>query len=197
MPTDRRTSRARVLDSGRRLAVLGLLAGLVATGAGCQDSDDSSAEATATESWAAELCSNVGEWTTTMDDARTVLSNPSDLSLDDLESTIDQVAGATDELAADLRELDAPDTEAGDEAAARLTSLAQELESQGETVQEATSDEPETAEERLTSVSSVSGAAAAMAAEAKSAVADLRELDGAQELQDAFADAASCQELGS
>ena len=51
--------------------------------------------------------------------------------------------------------------------------------------------------ELLARVSTVSGAVAQMISDAQAAVADLRVLDGAQELEDAFSSAASCEDLRS
>lgn len=182
----------------RRLAAAGLLAALVATGAGCgsdDDGGDSADEPTAAESWADDLCSSVGAWTTTMEEARTTLSNPRELSAADLEATVDQVRSSTSTLVGDLEGLGAPDTEAGDAAAERLTALSDEMESQSAVVEEAAGSEPETLQQRLERASTVTGAAAAMLSEAKAAVSDLSELDGAQELQDAIEGTASCQDL--
>jgi hypothetical protein len=192
-------SRGVLRRTRRRLAAVGLLAALVATGAGCggsdDGSDDSADEPTAAESWADDLCSSVAAWTTTMEDARTTLSNPRELSAADLETTIDQVRSSTSTLVDDLGDLGTPDTEAGDAAEERLTALSDEMESQSAVVEEAAGSEADSLQQRLERASTVTGAAAAMVSEAKAAIADLRELDGAQELQDALESTASCQDL--
>ena len=191
-------SRGVLRRTRRRLAAVGLLAALVATGAGCgsdDSGDDSADEPTAAESWADDLCSSVGAWTTTMEDARTTLSNPRELSAADLEATIDQVRSSISTLVGDLDDLGTPDTEAGDAAEERLTALSEEMESQSVVVEEAAASEVDSLQQRLERASTVTGAAAAMVSEAKAAIADLRELDGAQELQDALESTASCQEL--
>jgi hypothetical protein len=171
---------------------------MVVTGAGCgsdDDGSDSADEPTAAETWADDLCSSVGAWTTTMEDARTTLSEPRELSAADLEATVDQVRSATTTLVSDLGELGAPDTEAGDAAEERLTAMSDEIESQSAVVEEAAGSEPENLQQRLERASTVTGAAAAMVSEAKAAIADLGELDGAQELQDAIESTGSCQDL--
>ncbi|WP_159081331.1 hypothetical protein [Nocardioides sediminis] len=190
-------SRGVLRRTRRRLAAAGLVVALVATGAGCgsDDDGDSADEPTAAESWADDLCTSVGAWTTTMEEARTTLSEPRELSAADLEATIDQVSSSTSTLVGDLGDLGAPDTEAGDAAQERLTALSDEMESQSAVVEEAAGSEPGNLQQLLDRVSTVTGAAAAMLSEAKAAVADLRELDGAQELQDAIEGTASCQDL--
>jgi len=188
----------------RCLTSLALLAALAAGTASCGDSDseadqpaaEASPTASAAEAWASDLCSSLGAWTTTIDQAREQLSEPRDLSVDEVEATSDQVVAASSTLLTQLGSMGAPDTDAGDEAQARLSSLSDDLEAEREVVETAVAEQPSTMQERLQRVSTVTGAAAAMAAEAQSAVADLAALDGAAELQAAFASSDSCQELG-
>jgi hypothetical protein len=190
-----------VSTARRRLTALVLVAALAAGAASCGDSDsdepEASPTATAAETWASDLCSSIGTWTTTVDEARDQLSKPRELSVDEVEASFDQVAAASSALVTELRGLGAPESDAGDEAEDRLTALADELEAQREVVEGAVAEQPATMQARLEKVSTVTGAAAAMSAEAKSAVDDLKALDGAAELQDAFASSDSCQELGS
>lgn len=181
-----------------RLGVLALTVGLAGAAAGCQDSGDGeSTDETAAQTWASDVCSALGDWTTTLDDARASLANPPDLSVNDIRQSVDEVGSATSTLVSDLDALSPPDTEAGDAAEERLSSLTDELEEQADNVRETTDEEAATLDERLAQASTVSGAAAEMVAEVKSAVADLRDLDGAQELRDAFQGATTCQELDS
>ena len=178
------------------LALAALVVGLPVVASGCSASDDDSgSEPTAAESWAADVCSTVGAWTTTITDARTTLSTPRDLSVDEIESTFAEVRSATSTLVDELGDLGAPDTEAGDEAQKRIESLSDQMHEQADIVQDASGDPPQGMSELLTRVSTVSGAVAQMIADAQSAIADLRALDGAQELEDAFAGTTSCQDL--
>lgn len=178
-----------------RLLLVGLVVALPVLAAGCGGSDDSGSEPTAAESWAADVCSTVGSWTTTVADARSTLSAPAQLSVDEIESTFAEVRSATSTLVGELGDLSAPDTEAGDEAEKRIESLSEEMQKQADIVEEASSDQPQGVGERLTRVSTVSGAVAQMVSEAQSAIADIRALDGAKELEDAFSSTTSCQDL--
>ncbi len=175
----------------------GLVAGLALVVSGCGESNDSADEPTAAESWASDVCSTVGAWTSTVQDARTTLSTPRDLTVAEIEATFTEVGDATSTLVQELGDLGAPDTEAGDEAQERISSLAEQLQTQADVVEDATSDQPGGGGELLASVSTVTGAVAQMISDAQAAIADLRVLDGAQELEDAFASAASCEELRS
>ncbi|WP_416957573.1 hypothetical protein ACNKF0_08860 [Nocardioides sp. T5] len=180
-----------------RLALTGLLAALALVVSACSDADDSADEATAAETWASDVCSTVGAWTTTVEDARTTLSTPRDLSVDELEATVTEVGDATSTLVDDLGGLGTPDTESGDEAEQRIASLSEQLQEQAAVVEDGSAGEPQGMDELLTRVSTVTGAVAQMISDTQAAVADLRTLDGAQELEDAFSSAASCEDLRS
>lgn len=182
----------------RRLAVAGLVAGLAVAVTGCGESDDGSGdEPTAAESWAADMCSTVGAWTTTMTEARSTLSEPRDLSANEIEATFSEVRTATSTLVDELGDLGAPDTDAGDEAEELVSSLSDDLQEQADVVEDATSDEPQGMGERLTRASTVTGAVAQMISDTQTAVTDIRALDGAQELEDAISSESSCQDLTS
>ena len=188
-PTASRTAR-------HRLVLAGLVAGVLVSG--CSESGDGSgSEPTAAETWASDVCSTVGAWTTTIADARATLSTPRDLSANEIEATFTEVRDATSTLLDGLDDLGAPDTEAGDEAEDRISTLSEDLQEQADVVDEASGDQPQGMGELLARVSTVSGAVAQMISDAQAAVADIRTLDGAQELEDAFTSAASCQDLRS
>ena len=189
--TPRRTAR-------HRLVLAGLGATLALVVSGCSESEDGSgSEPTAAESWASDVCSTVGAWTTTVKDARATLSTPRDLSVDEIEATFTELRTATSTLVDELGDLGVPDTEAGDEAEERISSLSEQLQDQAAVVDDASGDQPQGMGELLASVSTVSGAVAQMISDTQAAVADLRVLDGAQELEDAFSSAASCEDLRS
>ena len=186
----------------RKLVLAGLVVGLPLVVSACGGSDDGSddasgSEPTAAESWAADVCSTVGSWTTTIADARSKLSTPRDLTANEIEATFAEVRSATSTLVDGLGDLGAPDTEAGDEAEKRMASLSEQLQKQADVVDDAAGDQPQGMGERLARVSTVSGAVATMISDAQKAVADIRALDGAQELEDAFKSTASCQGLTS
>jgi hypothetical protein len=194
----------------RKLVLAGLVVALPLVVSGCGGSDSGSdggsdggstassgSEPTAAESWADDVCSTVGSWTTTIAEAQSTLSTPRDLTANEVEATFAEVRSATSTLVDGLGDLGAPDTDAGNEAEKRLASLSEELQKQADVVDDASGDQPQGMGERLDRVSTVSGAVAAMISDAQKAVADIRALDGAQELEDAFKSAASCQGLTS
>lgn len=178
------------------LAPAGLAAGLALVLSACGQSDDGSAsEPTAAESWASDVCTTVSAWRSTLTDARETLSTPRDLSAAEIEATFTEVRTATSTLVDELAGLGSPDTEAGDEAEERISSLSEQLQEQAAVVEDSSGDQAQGMGELLTRVSTVSGAVAQMISDTQAAVSDLRTLDGAQELEDAFSSAASCQDL--
>jgi hypothetical protein len=182
----------------RPTALAGLAAVLALVASGCgQSDDDTASEPSAAESWAAPVCTTVGARTTTLKDPKETLSTPRDLSAADIESTFAEVRTATSTLVDELGDLGVPDTDAGDQAEERVSSLSDQLEEQATVVEDASGDQPQGMGELLASVSTVSGAVAQMISDTQAAVADLRALDGAQELEDAFKDTAACQDLTS
>lgn len=190
-----RTPRGR---ARRHLVAAGLVVGLTVAASGCGESDDGAGdEPTAAEAWASDMCSTVGAWTTTIADAREALSSPRDLSANEIESTFTEVRTTTATLVDDLGDLGAPDTDAGDEAEEWISSLSEQLQEQADVVEDAVGEETQGMAERLADVSTVSGAVAQMISDAQAAVADIRTLDGAQELEDAISSASSCQDLTS
>jgi hypothetical protein len=173
-----------------------LLATLAVCAAGCGDaSDDQGDQATAAEDWASDVCSSALDWRRATEEARAALSDTGTLSADTISGAVEDMAAATATLVSELADLGPPDTDAGDEAAAELSSLADQLQEQEAAISAAT-ESPQGAQDLLSQVSTVTGALATMLADISTTVDNIRSLDGAQELEDAFKDSATCQELG-
>jgi hypothetical protein len=174
-----------------------VLLGTLALGAaGCGDSsDDAEDQQTSAEAWAGDVCSTAADWRAAIDDAQATLTDTGNLSADLIRETVDDVATATATLVTDLSEMGAPDTEAGDEAEARLSSLSDQLQQQEDVISGATDESAGGLQNLLAQVSTVTGAIATMLADVSAAVDDIRRLDGAQELENAFQDSSACQEL--
>jgi len=99
----------------RLAATLVLSATLAILGAGCGGSDTS-----AEEEWAGDVCSAVSDWEDQVkqsaDDVTEQLKSPGTGTLAAIEADVQEAVDATDKLGDDLRELEPPDTEAGDQA---------------------------------------------------------------------------------
>ncbi len=119
--------------SAARLGLLVLVAALSIAAAGCGGDDESSAE-----SWANDVCGNLSQWITDVDEAvRSLTAEGLNFDTDDIREAVDQAKGATEDLVDDLQELGPPDTEAGQEAQAELEDLQGVLESQVDSVEQA------------------------------------------------------------
>jgi hypothetical protein len=179
----------------RAALVAAALLAITAVASACSDSSDPEDEQSATEAWAGDVCSTVGSWLDAITDAQAALTDPADLSADTLGGAFDGVVTATDTLITDLGDLGPPETEAGDEAAAEVSTLSDDLEEQRAAITAATDQAAGTVPGLLSQVSTVSGAIAAMLTDVSAAVDNLRQLDGADELEQAFQDASACQDL--
>ena len=127
----------------RLAATLVLSATLAILGAGC--GGDTSAE----EEWAADVCSAVGNWQDeaeqSTEDVREALQSPGAGTVATLEAEVREIIDATQEVGNDLQELEAPDTEAGEDAKRELDTLATQLESTATNIEETFDNLPEDA----------------------------------------------------
>jgi hypothetical protein len=168
---------------------------LVSLAAGCGGSDDdSSASGTSpTEEWADSLCSAVTTWTSDITSSVNSLQG-GNVSKDALESSADDVKSATETFVDDIKGLGKPDTDAGDQAKESVDTLADNLQSEVDKIENAAED-ASGGQGVLSAVSVISGALATMGAQATSTFQELRGLDAQGELESAFNDAESCQTL--
>jgi len=185
-------ARHQVHGGRRHLAELGLVAVLaLATGCGGSESD----QQTAAEAWADDVCSTVSDWKGALEDAQTTLSDPANLSANDVKDALESVSTATSAFIDDLNGIGPPDTEAGRAAQEQLSTLSGQLQQQADVVTRTLNQSSANLQELLAQVSTVSGALSTMVTDAVTAVENIRQLDGADELESAFQDSSTCQEL--
>ena len=155
--------------------------------AGCGGDDDGGAE-----EWASSVCTHVGEWVDEVDQTIQSLTDAG-LALEeaDLKEAADAVGEATDELAADLRELEPPEVNAAQRARAELETLLERLREQYERAQDALA----ASLEPLEIVARIATALSAAAAALQQTVDNLRGLDPGGELAEAFRDSEDCDAL--
>jgi hypothetical protein len=171
-----------------RLSVIGLL--VLALAAGCGGDDGGSA---ATAEWADGVCSAISAWgdsiTATGESLRSGATEE-----DDLRRAVDELEEATQTLVDDLEGLGPPDTEAGQEAEETLDQLAEDVDENLSEISDAV-DDASGATGLLEAATPVSATLTAMGQQPSSAFAELEQLDSAGELEDAFREADSCDEL--
>jgi hypothetical protein len=171
------------------LAVAALLA---LAAAGCGGDDDEGTDASATE-WADGVCSAITTWTDSITSAADSLSD-GDVNENSLQSTADDLESATSDFVDDLRGLGRPDTEAGEEAQQALDELAGDVEDGVETMKSAVDDASGTAGV-VQAITAVGTALSTLASQVSSAFEELEGVDADGELEDAFSEADSCDEL--
>ena len=181
----------------RIAALIAALASVLALGlaAGCGGDDDGggSSDASATDDWANDVCSAVTDWTTAMTSVGSSLQG-GDVSKDSLDEALDNVRDATDQFAGDIRGLGRPDTEAGEEAKQTLDGLADDLEKGRDEIDDAVQG-ADTAQELVAAFPTVTQTLTTMSNDVASAFSSLQQLDAGGELEDAFSQAQSCDEL--
>jgi uncharacterized phage infection (PIP) family protein YhgE len=172
------------MASMTRAAIAFALCALSFTAAGCGGEDDASA----TEDWAGGLCSSLSAWSDSITSAtESVKDNP---SADGLQSAVDDVKQATSTLTGDLDALGKPDTEAGQEAKDAIDELATSLETEIDEIESATGG-------GAAALSTLVGSLTTISSQVSSTFDQLEQLDGSDELQSAFENADSCDELRS
>ena len=135
-------------------AALVLTALLAVAAAGCGGSEPS-----ASEEWAGDVCSAVGDWQDQIEqsaaDIREQIQSPSADSLSAIQSEIQEGVDVSNELADELKSLDPPDTEAGEQAQQEIDSLADVVETTVDKTKETIDNLPENAS--LTEVAAAIG----------------------------------------
>ena len=167
-----------------RAAIVVFMCALTFATAGCGGGDDTSA----TEAWAGDVCSSLTAWVDAIESATaSIQSNP---SMDGLRSAVDDAKQATETLTDDLRGLGRPDTEAGQEAEQTIDELATELQSGIDEIESESSD-------GLGALTALSATLTTIGGKVSSTFDQLEQLDAGGELQDAFENSDSCDELRS
>ena len=171
------------------LAVALLAAGL-ASGCGGDDGGESSATA-----WADDVCSAITSWSESISSTAASLSD-GNLNADTVQSAVDDLEGATSEFIDDVRGLGTPDTEAGEQARESLDELADAADESLSTIQSAV-DDISGVSGVVEAVTAVSAAISSMGAQLSATFSELEQLDAGGELETAFREADSCNELES
>lgn len=176
-------------------AILIGLAAIVVAAVAMRLSDDGGQS---TEAWAEEVCVNLSDWRDSITSLADLGGEP--LTAESLRDRLDDAESATSDLVAGLRELGAPDLEAGAQLEAELDNATAELESAFEGLKEsaeAAADAP--AGQLLANLGALGSAFATLQSAVGQVVFTLQNANVAEdsraELQQAFAAAPSCESL--
>jgi membrane protein implicated in regulation of membrane protease activity len=176
--------------SSRRVGRLGsaaLLAAAVLALAACGGDDESESEA-----YANGVCGSLSTWVTDVQETvQSVTERGLAVSRADIQAALEETQDATDGLVNDLEELDAPQTQDGQEARGELDDLATQLRRQIDVIEEALG-----SGSGVTEIAAVVSTAVATAANAvNTTFQNLQELDPVGELQEAFQSSDDCESL--
>jgi len=167
-------------------ALLAVVALLVLAGCGGGDDESSS------EAYANDVCTSMNTW---VEDVQGAIGSVRESGLSttksQIETAVQDVASATTNLTEDLRNLGAPDTEAGSEARDELQDFGNEVERQIETVQTAIASETSV----VAIAATVSTALSQTLTAAQETYQQLQGLDASEELREAFEDSDACDTL--
>jgi hypothetical protein len=144
-----------------------------------------------TVQWANGVCSALKSWNASIESVTTSVKSGQP-SKSELKNAGRQISDATHELASSLKQLDTPDTQAGQAAKKSLDSLSTELSSSTDKIDSALSASSSKAGGSLATLSTVSGELAAMAQSISQGVNKLKQVDVKGELNQAFHQAKSC-----
>ena len=144
-----------------------------------------------TVQWASGVCSALKTWNASIENVRTSVKSGQP-SKSELKNAGQQISDATHELASSLKQLDTPDTQAGQAAKKSLDSLSTELSSSTDKIDGALNSSSSSAGGSLATLSAVSGELATMAQSISQAVSKLKQVDVKGELNQAFHQAKSC-----
>jgi hypothetical protein len=119
------------MNRGIAVAVT-LISALALAGCGGDGGD----ETLSPSEWADSLCSDLGEWKSSMQTVAASFGG-GNLSQENVQDAADEVSDATEMLVGDLQDLGRPDTESGQEAKDEVDNLSEELQTGSDEIQRA------------------------------------------------------------
>lgn len=171
-----------------------LAAALALLATGCGGSEEP--EGSAALDWADGVCVAATQWTEQLKEIGSRFRNLSNLSQHRLEEAVNDAREATLEFVSAVRELGAPDTEAGEEAKRALDDLATELEAGMAEIQE-TLEGIQGIAGIPSAIASIGSTLTSISQEVSSTLETLRDGGLGEELRRAFEEAPACDELAS
>ncbi|MGH3142927.1 MAG: hypothetical protein ACRDO9_07340 [Gaiellales bacterium] len=175
---------------GKGFGLLVVVLALVLALGGCGGDDDESGSAA--ESWAGSVCSNLSEWITDIDaTVKSVTDEGLSINEESLRDAADEAKAATDNVRNDLDQLEAPDTEAGEQAQEELDKLREELQEQADAVERAVEENGGALEVAGTVAAALSTAVNQL----KESFENLQNVDPGGEIEDAFRNSDDCDSL--
>jgi uncharacterized phage infection (PIP) family protein YhgE len=179
---------------GLGLALLALATVLATIASGCGGGGTS-----AEEKWAGSVCSDLGSWksqvTQATDDIAAKLRSPEQGTLQAMKADVQKLVDATQQLAKNLKTLEAPKTQSGAQAQQQLATLASDLETTTNKAKQTLATVPEGAglTETAAKLAPLAPDLQTLAAEAKSTVQSIEA--SSNDLKKGFEQADSCKQF--
>jgi hypothetical protein len=179
---------------GLGLALLALATVLASVAAGCGGGG-----ASAEEKWAGSICSDLGNWKSQVkqstDDIAAKLRSPEPGTLQAMKADVQKLVDATQQLAKNLKAVEAPKTQSGAQAQQQLSTLASHLETTTNKAKQTLATVPEGAglTETAAKLAPLAPDLQTLAAEAKSTVQSIE--TSSNDLKKGFEQADSCKQF--
>ena len=175
-----------------RLALVLVVAVCAVVAAGCGSSDDSS-DTTPTTEWANGLCSSITTW---QSDITTIVNSlkGGNLSQDSLTAAVDDAEEATRTFTTSLKGLGRPDTEAGQQAQDSVNALTTQIDADMTKIQDTVSNASGLAGV-IAAVPTITSTIQSAGNQVADTISGFEELDAKGELESAFKDADSCEDM--
>lgn len=160
---------------------------------------DDSGPSEETVSWASSVCSDLTTWQSSIQSIASVAAGG--LTKESLQKAFDDAGVATDQLVSELKALGPPDLESGDDVKQELDSSVDQLSTQYEELKSSAQDalDASSPTAMLTALGALVPQFQALTGDAQQLVQTLQSEDVAgdskDELEEAFSEAESCQEL--
>ena len=160
--------------------------------AGCGSSDDTS-DTTPTTEWADGLCSSITTW---QSEITTIVNSlkGGNLSQDSLTAAVDDAEEATRNFTTSLKSLGRPDTEAGQQAQESVSELTTQIDDDMTKIQDAVSNASGLAGV-IAAVPTITSTIQSAGNQVADTISGFEELDAKGELESAFKDADSCEDM--
>ena len=161
--------------------------GLLGAGCGSKKSPPTTAE------WVDGVCSSIVTWKNSLTSSVQSVQG-GNLTQESLRNAADEMKSATDTLESDIKDLGKPESESGQQAKDSVDQLSSELSDGAESIK-STVDDVSDVSGVVSATASVSATIGTMASQISATVKSLQQLDPGGELQTAFDQSSSCQEL--
>jgi hypothetical protein len=151
--------------------------------------------------WADSVCTSISDWRSSISSLADV--SGATLTKESLQQRLDDADAATQQLITELKDLGAPDLEAGDQLKQQLDSDADNLQSSYDSLKSAAQEalDADSTTSFLTALADLATPFQALANQINTTIQDLQNAnvgdDAKAELQQAFDDSPSCQQLKS